>query len=169
MCDCPCKSTQRWWVLQSLPMRMAWQSTQILQRQSTSFWQTTPQSWPRWRLWALRRSLPNIPGSLLQGTLSRCHPSNNSPSQCSKPCFRLAHSTQVVEAVRARIIGDAGMEDGVEPCLLADYMRISGAVPATPSHIVLFGGGNTQLPLGQGGVQQEQNPDFSNVYKWHNN
>jgi hypothetical protein len=46
----------------------------------------------------------------------------------------------------------------------ADYMRNLGAVPATPSHIVPYGKGNTQLPLGQG-----QNPNFSNIYKWYNN
>jgi hypothetical protein len=51
----------------------------------------------------------------------------------------------------------------------ADYMRNLGAAPATPSHIVPSGRGNTQLPLGQGGVQQVQNLDFLNIYKWYNN
>jgi hypothetical protein len=51
----------------------------------------------------------------------------------------------------------------------ADYMRTAGATPATPSHIVLFGRGNVQPLLGQGGVKQAQNPDYSNIYKQYNN
>jgi hypothetical protein len=38
----------------------------------------------------------------------------------------------------------------------ADYMRTAGATPATPSHIVPYGGNNAQPQLGQGGVQQVQ-------------
>jgi hypothetical protein len=53
---------------------------------------------------------------LLQGTLSRCHLSNNLPSRCSNLLFRRAHSTRIVEYVRAGAIGVAGVEDGVIPC-----------------------------------------------------
>ncbi len=37
--------------------------------------------------------------------------------------------------------------------LFANYMHNAGAITAMPSHIVPFGRGNTQLPLGQGGMQ----------------
>jgi hypothetical protein len=50
--------------------------------------------------------------------------------------------------------------------LFADYMCNLWATPATPSHIVPFGRGNAQLPLGQGGVQQVQNSNYSKIYKW---
>jgi hypothetical protein len=48
-------------------------------------------------------------------------------------------------------------------------MRITGAAPATPSHIVPYGRNNAQPQLRQGGVKQAQNLDYSNIYKWYNN
>ncbi len=51
----------------------------------------------------------------------------------------------------------------------ADYMCTTGAMPATPGRIVLYGRGNTQPLLGQGGVQHLRNPDYSNIYKQYNN
>ncbi len=65
---------------------------------------------------------------------------------------------------------DRGGGCGGQGCApFAIYMRNLGTVTAMPSHIVLFGGGSMQLPLGQGGVQQALNPDFSNIHKWYNN
>ncbi len=51
----------------------------------------------------------------------------------------------------------------------ADYMHTAGAAPAIPSHIVPYGKNNAQPHLGQGGVQQAQNPNYSNKYKRYNN
>ncbi len=51
----------------------------------------------------------------------------------------------------------------------ADYICTVGAAPATPSHIVLYGRDKSQPPLGQGGLQQVQIPDYSNIYTWYIN
>jgi hypothetical protein len=71
---------------------------------------------------------------------------------------------QVVEAIRAGVFGDAGC-GGRGRTPFADYMRTMEAAPATPSHIVLFDRNNAQPLLGQGGVQQAQNLDYSDTYK----
>jgi hypothetical protein len=44
----------------------------------------------------------------------------------------------------------------------------AGAAPAMPT-LIPYGGGLAQLPAAPGVQQQRCNPDFSNIYKVHNN
>jgi hypothetical protein len=94
------------------------------------------------------------------------------PSRSLSQCSSLSWPLELTPAGRGgqqagRCRGRGGRRDGCSHTLFADAMRRAGTAQPIAA-MVPYGGGITQPPTR---VQQQQrrNPDFSNIYKVHNN